>query len=86
MGYKNKAKQINKEKKEGREEIVRSGSGHPFLGVRTDPDVMRHQLTEFAGATPQMNWGHSPEDIEKYIEKQKVINKTGKRKIKELKN
>jgi hypothetical protein len=86
MGYKNKAKKINKENKKNREPIIRSATGHPFLGVRTDPEVQRHQLTQFAGGTPTMNWGYSPEEIQKYIEDKEVLNKKGKRKIKQLKN
>tara|TARA_R110000796_G_scaffold56568_6_gene131079 strand:+ start:722 stop:979 length:258 start_codon:yes stop_codon:yes gene_type:complete len=47
MGYKNKAKQINKEKKEGREPIVRSEQGTEYAGWGTHAPLNRqNELTQ----------------------------------------
>ena len=83
MGYKKTATMKNKEKKKHREPIMRSSSGVPFLGFRTDPDVMRHQLREWAGSKPTMEWGWSPDDIKNYVGAANLLNQNGQRKTKQ---
>ena len=82
MGYKKTATKKNKEKKKDRVPIVRSSAGQPYLGVRTDPDVMRHQDSPFAGKKPTINNNWDKDSIDKYLEIANSQNKKGMRKKK----
>jgi len=85
MGYKKTATKKNKEKKKDRVPIVRSSAGQPYLGVRTDPDVMRHQDSPFAGKKPTINNNWDKDSIDKYLEIANSQNKKGMRKKKKSK-
>ena len=82
MGYKKTATKKNKEKKKNRAPILRSSTGEPYLGVRTDPAVMRHQDSPFAGKKPTIHNGWDKSSMDKYIQCAEAQNQKGKRKVK----
>jgi len=82
MGYKKTATKKNKEKKKNRAPIRRSSTGEPYLGVRTDPAVMRHQDSPFAGKKPTIHNGWDKSSMDKYIQCAEAQNQKGQRKVK----